>query len=166
MPASTFIPIQKRTTMSCPGSIMAILLFLAVSACGPSKRDSAAETSSQPAPANVEAIATGQFVDKGGQNTSGSFRVERTGTDLRLVLSSDFQTDEGPDLHVVITPTSVPEAGNDNAMAEGAEVVGKLGQLAGEQVFDLRDDLELDRYNAVVIHCIEFSHIYGAASLR
>lgn len=141
-------------------------MLLLLPACSRPEADSAAETATHAAAADAVAIASGRFVAKGGQQTSGSFFLERVGADLRLVLSDDFRTDEGPDLHVVLTPTRVAEADNDNAMAEGAEVVGKLAKQAGEQVYDLRDNLRLEQYNAVVIHCIEFSHLYGAAALR
>lgn len=104
-------------------------------------------------------------MDKGGQHTSGSYRIERSGEDLRLVLSDDFQTDEGPDLHLVLSPTGVAEAENESAMAEGALVVSALRSLAGGQTYDLRDDLELEAFRSVVVHCIEFTHLYGAAEL-
>ena len=61
--------------------------------------DASAEADAALADAAGEVLAQGQFVDKGGQQTSGSFRLERAGGDLRLILEDDFRTDEGPDLH-------------------------------------------------------------------
>ena len=149
--------------------ITGMMFLQMVAACTRPESETSSETSgTSPTRADtgrVE-IATGTFVDKGGQHTAGAFVVERMGEDLRLILGDDFRTDEGPDLHLVLSPTTVADAVNDNAMAEGAEVVGKLAQQTGRQVYDLRDDLMLDRYNSVLIHCIEFSHLYGAAPLR
>lgn len=146
--------------------LLGMLFLLMLAGCSRPEADTSSGTSAQGAAEDGGAIASGRFVDKGGQKTSGSFFLERVGGDLRLVLSDDFRTDEGPDLHVALTPTVVADAGNDNAMAEGAEVVGKLAKQAGKQVYDLPDDLGLDQYNSVVIHCIKFSHLYGAAPLR
>jgi hypothetical protein len=116
--------------------------------------------------AALQEIAHGSFVDKGGQQTSGSYRILRAGDDLRLVLSEDFRTDEGPDLHVILSPTVVEEAVNENALAEGAEVVGLLESFAGEQVYDLSVALDVLQYRSVLIHCVEFSHLYGAAPVQ
>ena len=151
---------------SARSPLLGMLFLLMLTGCSRPEPDSPSETSVQSTSSDEVKIASGRFVDKGGQKTSGTFFLERVGEDLRLVLGDDFRTDEGPDLHVVLTSTTVAEAGNDNAMAEGAEVVSKLAKQAGEQVYDLRDDLRLDQYNSVVIHCIEFSHLYGAAPLR
>ena len=57
-----------------------------------------------------EVVATGRFTDKEGQHTSGTYRIERVEEDLRLVLSDDFKTDKGPDLHVVLSPTTALDA--------------------------------------------------------
>lgn len=111
-------------------------------------------------------MAEGSFVNKGGQQTSGSYRIERVGEDLRMVLSEDFRTDEGPDLHILLSPTEVAAAENETAMVEGAEVVAALQALTGAQTYDLQDSLDLEVLHSVAIHCIEFSHLYGAAALE
>ena len=114
----------------------------------------------------VVVVAEGSFVDKGGQQTSGSYRIERVREDVRLVLSEDFRTDEGPDLHIVLSPTEVAAAENETAMAEGAKVVAPLQAQTGAQTYDLQDSLDLEALHSVAIHCIEFTHLYGAAALE
>lgn len=116
-----------------------------------------------PAP-SAEVLATGVFVDKGGQHTAGSYRIERLGDDFRLVLDSDFQTDEGPDLHVLLSPVEVDSADNDNVAAT-ALVIAPLQEQSGEQVYAVPGEIDLRAYRSVLIHCIEFSHLYGAAPL-
>lgn len=111
-------------------------------------------------------VATGTFTDKGGQHTSGTYRIEKAGDQLTLILSEDFRTDEGPDLHVVLTPTATDVAENETAMANGnALVIAPLESLSGEQQYELPADVDLSLYKSVVIHCIEFTHLYGAAPL-
>ena len=114
-----------------------------------------------------EVVATGRFTDKEGQHTSGTYRIERVEEDLRLVLSDDFKTDKGPDLHVVLSPTTALDATNDNALANGtALVVAQLTAFAGAQTYDLPDDTDLAPYKAVLIHCIQYTHLFGAAPLE
>ena len=115
---------------------------------------------------STNVIASGTFTDKGGQHTSGTFRIEKAGDQLTLILSEDFRTDEGPDLHVVLTPTETNRTENENAMAEGnARVIAPLESLSGEQQYELPANVDLSQYKSVVIHCIEFTHLYGAAPL-
>ena len=148
--------------------LLGMLSLIMAIGCSRSEVDSSAESSTDTSTTAIEGsvIARGQFVDKGGQHTSGSYTIERIGADLQLILGDDFRTDEGPDLHVVLTPTKVADAGNDNAMVEGAEIVGALALQAGKQVYDLRDDLSVEQFHSVVIHCIEYSHLYGAAPVQ
>lgn len=147
---------------------LGMLFLITLIGCSRSEVDTSAKNSMDTSATAVEGsvIARGEFVDKGGQHTSGSYTIERIGGDLQLILGDDFRTDEGPDLHVVLTPTMVTDANNDNAMVEGAEIVGALALQGGKQVYDLRDDLRVDQFHSVVIHCIEYSHLYGAASVQ
>ena len=113
----------------------------------------------------VRGIRLGVFGYEGGQETSGAYRIEDTGEGLRLVLSETFRTDWGPDLHVVLTPTGTAEADNDNVMVTGAHVVDELESRSGAQTYELEADLDLSTFQSVIIHCIRFTHLYGAAPL-
>lgn len=111
-------------------------------------------------------LANGSFEGKEGIATSGSYRIERENGNLQLVLGSDFQTEDGPDLHVVLSPTPSDKATGENVMEETTVTVGALDALEGEQTYDLQDDLALDPLESVAIHCIQFSHLYGVANLN
>lgn len=43
--------------------------------------------------------------------------------------------------------------------------VDSLRSLEGKQTYDLRDDLDLEPFGSVVIQCLKFSHLYGAAEV-
>ena len=138
---------------------------LALAACGGGASASADASSSDEIAESADTIASGSFTDKGGQETSGAYQIEDTGAGLRLVLSETFRTDWGPDLHVVLTPTGTAEADNDNVMVTGAHVVGELQSRSGAQTYTLEADLDISYFQSVIIHCIRFTHLYGAAPL-
>ncbi len=142
-------------------ALVAILIVIQVLRGDAMDMERAASVVAEPA----DIIASGSFADKGGQKTSGAYRIEDTGEGLRLALSETFRTDWGPDLHVVLTPTGAPEADDDNAMAAGAHVVDELQSRSGAQTYELEADLDLSAFQSVVIHCIRFTHLYGAAPL-
>ncbi|MFB6273584.1 MAG: DM13 domain-containing protein [Salinibacter sp.] len=111
-------------------------------------------------------LVKGTFVGKEGITTTGSYRIGRTGSDLKLVLGEDFRTEKGPDLYVVLSPKTRDEATGENVMEGAAVRVHALRSLKGQQVYDLADDLDLKPFNATAIQCIQFSHLYGAAPLE
>ncbi len=141
--------------------------LLAVAFAAPVSAQTAAVPTAPVAADSVVVLAQGAFVDKGGQTTHGSYRIERTAAGLRLVLSDDFSTTDGPDLHVILTPTTVADAGNRNVVIEGVtEIVAPLASQRGGQTYALREGLDLAAFETVAIHCIRYKHLYGAAPLR
>jgi hypothetical protein len=152
-------PILPKKNMNAQLSRIVFVICLIITLAG-------CQQSGQPQQPEVfvETLATGSFVDKGGQHTVGSYAIQWVGDDLQLFLSEDFQTDKGPDLHLVLSRTPLESADNDNVM-EGAEVITPLIALSGAQTYDLPIDLDLSPYSTLLIHCIEFSHLYGAAPL-
>lgn len=110
-------------------------------------------------------LVRGSFQGKEGIKTSGSYRIGRSGPDLKLVLGEDFQTESGPDLHVVLSPKSPGDATGENVTSGAATKVAPLRSLKGQQAYDLQDDLDLKPFDSVAIQCIQFSHLYGVAKL-
>lgn len=108
----------------------------------------------------------GSFADKGGQQTSGTFRIERHGKDLQLILSDDFQTGKGPDLHIVLSPTPADLVDSDTAMATGALIIEPLKSPSGSQTYHLPADVDLKTFGSVLVHCVKYTHLYGAAPLN
>ena len=50
-------------------------------------------------------------------------------------------------------------------MVTGAHVVGELQSRSGAQTYALEADLDISHFQSVIIHCIRFTHLYGAAPL-
>ena len=80
-----------------------------------------------------------------------------------LEISSDFQTDRGPALEVILhnSPTV------DLQIQEGEYIsLGKLKSFNGSQRYQLPQDLNLDEYQSVAIWCQEFNATFGYATLK
>ena len=159
------IAVMKHRLSGILLSMLVCGACLALAACGGGASASADASSSDEIAESADIVASGSFTDKGGQETSGAYQIEDTGAGLRLVLSETFRTDWGPDLHVVLTPTGTAEADNDNVMVTGAHVVGELQSRSGAQTYALEADLDISHFQSVIIHCIRFTHLYGAAPL-
>ena len=147
-------PVGPIATAMRAAPLAAVLAVAALAGCD----------SGRPSDPDPLVLATGTFVDKGGQMTSGAYRIERASGDLRLVLDEAFRTDDGPDLHVVLSPHAVADAGNANATVGGL-IVARLMAEEGAQTYRLPDDVDVTDYRSVLVHCVQYRHLFGAAPL-
>ena len=120
----------------------------------------------------AEVVAQGSWTTI-DYDVEGVWRIEADGDQLTVRLGDDFVTKNGPDLHVLLSPKPLEELTNDNAM-QGALVAGLLEttddstffrKMKGAQSFTLPAGTRLEDYRTVVIHCVEFSHLWAGASL-
>lgn len=109
-------------------------------------------------------VARGEFYPL-VHSGSGEAYLHQVDDELVLSLSSDFQVEDGPDLHVYLAAQDpIPnESGEDLA---GALDLGELIALEGEQTYVLPDGVQLDDYQSVVIWCVPFEVPFIAAPIE
>ena len=110
----------------------------------------------------VRVEASGEFVSR-SHPTRGTVEVLGDGTGQRFLRFEDFRTDNGPDLNVYLSA-----APPDAPVGQFTDVYVDLGDLkgnVGSQNYEIPRDLDLDLYSTVVIWCVRFSVIFGAAEL-
>jgi hypothetical protein len=109
-------------------------------------------------------LAKGKFhkVEKAGKGTATVYKLASGKRVLRL---SNFQTENGPDLHVRLIAAA---DATDTAKAAQADYVelGKLKGNKGNQNYELPSDLNLAKYRVVSIWCNRFSVNFAAAPLK
>ncbi len=142
-----------------------LLLLTALAACDATLPVSVMEEEDEVTRTDTTVLFKGDFVDKGGQTTRGAYRIEQTTDGRRLVLTDAFRTDDAPDLHVVLSPLAIADAGNTNATA-GSAIVAPLKARTGTQLYPLADSLDLSAYRSVLIHCVQYRHLFGAAPVQ
>ena len=106
--------------------------------------------------------ASGEFISR-SHPTRGQVEVLGDGTGQRFLRFEDFRTDNGPDLNVYLSATP-PDA----PVGQFTDVYVDLGDLkgnVGSQNYEIPRDLDLDLYSTVVVWCVRFSVIFGAAEL-
>jgi hypothetical protein len=109
-------------------------------------------------------LAKGEFhkVEKAGKGTATVYKLADGKRVLRL---TDFETDNGPDLHVRLIAA---DDAKDTASAAKAEFVelAKLKGNKGNQNYDLPENVDLSKYRVVSIWCNRFSVNFAAAQLK
>lgn len=120
------------------------------------------EMPEMPQQPQVRVEASGDFISR-SHPTRGSAEVLGDGTGQRFLRFEDFRTDNGPDLNVYLSsaPTDAPAAQFDDDFVDLGDLKGNVGS----QNYEIPRDLDLDLYSTVVIWCVRFSVIFGAADL-
>jgi Electron transfer DM13 len=96
--------------------------------------------------------------------TKGAATVHQLPDGKRILRLTNFETSNGPDVHVYLVAA---EVANDNATVKQAGFVdlGSLKGNKGDQNYDVPAGTDLDKYKSVSIWCARFGVNFGAATL-
>ena len=108
-------------------------------------------------------LAKGEFhnAEKAGKGTATVYQLANGKRVLRL---SNFETDNGPDLHVRLIAADDAKDTASVAKADHVEVA-KLKGNKGAQNYELPEKVDLGKYRVVSIWCNRFSVNFAAAPL-
>jgi Electron transfer DM13 len=97
--------------------------------------------------------------------TTGAATVHQLADGKRILRLSDFETSNGPDVHVYLVAAEVAK---DNATVTQAGFIdlGSIKGNKGDQNYEVPADADLNKYKSVSIWCARFGVNFGAATLR
>ena len=70
-----------------------------------------------------------------------------------------------PDLKIVLSPHEPDDASSRNAL-RGGVILGQLESNKGRQAFSIDESIDLNRFASVLIHCEQYTKLWGAAELH
>jgi len=111
-----------------------------------------------------KALATGAF-HKGAHDTKGMATIHELANGQRVLRLTDFETSNGPDVHVYLVAAS-DALDSETVKSAGHIELGKLKGNVGDQNYDVPSDVDLNRYRAVTIWCARFGVNFGTAPLN
>ena len=117
-----------------------------------------------PAP-EIITLAEGSFISR-SHGSEGIAIVLTDGSDQRFLRFEEFSTDNGPDLNVYLTTADAdaPE-GDFNRPGEFIDL-GDLKGNIGDQNYEIPADVDLERFDTVVVWCVRFSAAFTAADFN
>jgi hypothetical protein len=116
--------------------------------------------------ADLQPLYTGLMAGR-AHPTSGRASIYQTPDGKRDLRLTDFMTSNGPDVHVILVPSTDENLKQDFVKGELSSVeLGQLKANQGDQNYDLPDSADLSRYDAVVIYCERFHVVFGVATLE
>ncbi|MFC7291888.1 DM13 domain-containing protein [Hirschia litorea] len=108
-------------------------------------------------------VAEHSFVKKDKKIKGGWSIIQRDG-DSYIRFNDDFKTSNGPDLKVFLSPQTIEEVTGKTAI-EGAINLGELISNKGSQEYKLPADLNASDFKSVLIHCEQYSKLWGGGAL-
>jgi hypothetical protein len=96
--------------------------------------------------------------------TKGTAAIYQLADGKRTLRLSDFETSNGPDVHVYLTVAEV-EKGNDAIKQAGFIDLGSMKGNKGDQNYDIPTEADLNKYRNVTIWCARFGVNFGMAEL-
>jgi hypothetical protein len=109
-------------------------------------------------------VAQGNFYEV-AHTGQGQADVYLTESGSLLLNFSDFEVEDGPELHVYLASQN-PIENTEGVALEGAIDLGLLQNITGEQMYILPAGLDLTQYSSVVIWCEPYLVPFIAASLQ
>jgi hypothetical protein len=96
--------------------------------------------------------------------TKGVAAVHQLGDGKRILRLTNFETSNGPDVHVYLVAAEVAK---DNATVKQAGFIdlGSMKGNKGDQNYEVPADADLNTYKSVSIWCARFGVNFGAATL-
>lgn len=115
------------------------------------------------APTGPVALASGDFTSRNRYTVEGTARVFELEDGARILRLEDFTSTNGPDLRVLLVEAG---AGDDDAAYGAASFdLGPLRGNVGDQNYDIPVEVDLARYDRVIIWCERFTSSFGVANL-
>lgn len=114
-------------------------------------------------------LATGSFIhadtaDPVHWGTGTVTLLQGAGSERLVHLEKDFEVGPGPRFHVYLVAHDAVRSGDDFRMSEMVDL-GRLHAFKGSQTYSIPADVDLSRYQSVVIWCKEFGVLISPATL-
>lgn len=105
---------------------------------------------------------SGKWIPK-AKPISGTWSIVDSGGKKVLQLKG-FKTSKAPDLKIFLSPRASGQLNGKNATA-GSVKIAKLKSTNGDQSYVLPAGIDLSKYRSVVIHCEQYSKLWGVGAL-
>ena len=110
-------------------------------------------------------LRTGEFAGADDfHQSSGTASIYELEDGSRVLRFEDFEVTNGPDLHVLISPTETVD-GREDLESAGYVDLGKLKGNVGSQNYELPADFDLDGPVTITIYCDPFHVVFATSTL-
>ena len=108
-------------------------------------------------------ISGGKWVEK-GYAIKGGWKIVNRDESRFIVFDDKFKTKKGPDLKVYLSRKSIEDV-QGKSVAQSSIKISPLQSNKGAQEYEIPNDVNLDDYSSLLIHCEAYSHLWGGGAL-
>jgi hypothetical protein len=105
---------------------------------------------------------------KSHAKTEGSWKIlgsEYGMSGRKLELSSDFKTEQAPDLRIYVSPMAFSKLNDDNATKD-AKLIAELKSEKGAQTYDIPTGVKLDDFKSILINSKTYAKLWCGSDLE
>lgn len=95
----------------------------------------------------------------------GAWSIQQRDDGNYVVLSDDFKTRGAPDLKLFVSKTGYDAITGNNA-TDSSTLVAKLSSNKGGQNYKIPENINLDDYQSLIIHCEQYSKLWASSPLK
>ena len=114
--------------------------------------------------AQSETLQSGGWTKK-KYSIKGSWEMVKRDGKTFLVFGEDFKTKNGPDLKIFLSKKTIKEV-NGKSVVGSSVKISELKSSKGAQEYEIPENINLDDYASVLIHCEAYSVLWGGTSIK
>lgn len=100
---------------------------------------------------------SGSFMNGPYGTVTGAVSIYSDSSNNYVLALNDFETSNGPDLHVYLSQEELPIHFID---------LGNLKSTNGNQLYNIPEGTTVELYKYALIHCQEYNHLFGSSLLE
>ena len=118
--------------------------------------------------AQTETVFEGEFERESRWTTfEGGWKIVKNGNSYTVELQDDFEAKKAPDLKIFLSKASLDKISGKNAVKIGEPVlVAKLNKYKGKASYNIPAGINPADFATIIIHCEEYSKLWGGAPLK
>ncbi len=135
-----------------------ILFFVIFSVAGCVKENTSSLPVNNPVDTTMAVLKfKGSFINGPYGTVTGNARVYLNDNQQYILTLENFNSSNGPDLHVYISKEVQPVNYID---------LGRLQSVSGNQQYVITGNFNFSEYKYALIHCQQYNHLFGSTELK
>lgn len=115
---------------------------------------------------NGKEILSGTSWVKKYYDINGRWAIETQADKEVLVFGDDFKTLRGPDVKVFLSQKYIEDIDKRESVDIEGVFLGEIINFSGAQSFEIPEDISLENFKSLILHCKAYSVVWGGANLR
>ena len=99
-------------------------------------------------------------------NINGHWSIKPKDDKRYVVFGDDFSTPRGPDVKVFLSQKRMEDIDKRESVDIDGLFLGEMTEFKGTQSYEIPNEIVLEDFESIVIHCKAYSVVWGGTNLR